>query len=478
MAEVQRVEVVGQKTRSINASEGPDSYNLEEVYIVTASSKTNLKGVMVEMSYHEDIFKGTVSGSILINDSGSLIDTLGLTGFEYLKLKFSKTKISNKNETIEKYFRIYRVSERVLNNNSTQTYTLNFCSEELLLSEQTKISKAYPGKKISDIVTDVLTNNLLVTEERQLVQETNGVYDFVIPYKKPFETINWLSTYAKPVGNPGADFMFFENKDGFNFYSLQSLFKQNPYMTYYYTPRNLGNLDFTYRGQNIRTTEFGRNLMSIKSYSFLDTFDSLYGTVSGAFANRLISIDPLTRTHRETNFNYYNYFSKAQSLNKHRIVPDLNNRLGKKPYENYNSVLKVVTSNANQKIAKGIAGEKEWSVANDIYVETYIPNRTAQVALSHYSRIKLSVSGDPNLSVGMTIQIYLPSNSGSNAGYNSGEIDKINSGKYMISAVRHIIDVYNKYETVIEVVKDSYDSTINGGINNFTDLKKAVEGKI
>lgn len=478
MAEVQTVEVVGQKTRSINASEGPDSYNLEEVYIITATSKTNLKGVMVEMSYYEDIFKGTTSGSVLINDSLSLIDTLGLTGFEYLKLKFSKTKISTKNETVEKYFRIYRVSERILNNNGTQTYTLNFCSEELLLSEQTKISKAYPGKKISDIVTDILQNTLRIDENRLLIEETNGSYDFVIPYKKPFETINWLSTYARPVGSPGSDFMFFESKEGFNFYSLQKLFKQTPYTTYYYTPRNLGNIDFTLKGQNIKSKEFGRNLMSIKSYSFLDTFDSLYGTVSGAFANKLISIDPLTRTHRETNFNYSDYFSKAQTLNKNRIVPDLNNRLGKKSYESYEAVLKVVTSNSNQKKAAGIS-DTPWSVANDIFVETYIPNRTAQIALSHYSRIKLAVSGDPNLSVGMTIQVYLPSNKGPNAGYNTGQIDTINSGKYMISAIRHTIDVYNKYETVLEVVKDSYASSINAStITNFTDLKKAIEGTI
>jgi hypothetical protein len=64
------------------------------------------------------------------------------------------------------------------------------------------------------------------------MQQTEGLYDFVIPYKKPFEAINWLSNYATAVGKEGADFLFYENSEGFNFFSLQNLFTQAPYTTY------------------------------------------------------------------------------------------------------------------------------------------------------------------------------------------------------------------------------------------------------
>ena len=106
-----------------------DQFSLDEIYLITSNGKTNLKNMFIEVSFYEDIFKGILSGNVLITDSISLIDRLAMTGFDYLKLKFKKsTKVSEQYVT-EKYFRIYRVSERILNNNSTETYTLHFCSE-------------------------------------------------------------------------------------------------------------------------------------------------------------------------------------------------------------------------------------------------------------------------------------------------------------------------------------------------------------
>jgi hypothetical protein len=447
-----------------------DDYSLDEAYIITSKDKTNVKAMMVELSYYEDIFKGVTSGSILLNDSISLIDRLGMTGFDYLKLKFKKTTRASKQSTTEKYFRIYRVSERILNNNASETYTLHFCSEELLLSEQTKISKSYSGKKISEMIYDILSDKLKIDKKYIRIQETDGLYDFVIPYKKPFEAINWLTNYATPVGKDGADFLFYENSEGFNLYSLQNLFSQNVYITYAYIPRSVGSLQFT-------SKELGRNLVGIKSYVFLDTFDTLYGTVTGAFANRLISIDPLTRTFRNTTFDYSTYFKKSKNLNNYSLIPEIKNRLGKKASENYDAVLKVSVSNANQKKAIGIS-EEPWNVANDVRVENYIPNRTAQLSLSHYSRIKLAVSGDPNLTVGMLLEIFLPSSrSQDGSGLDSGKKDPFHSGIYMITAVRHIIDFAGKYETILEVVKDSYSASVNN-YDNSGDMEKAIKGNV
>ena len=71
-----------------------DDYSLDEAFIITAKEKTNIKMMMVELSYYEDIFKGITSGKILINDSISLIDRLGMSGFDYIKLKFKKSLTS------------------------------------------------------------------------------------------------------------------------------------------------------------------------------------------------------------------------------------------------------------------------------------------------------------------------------------------------------------------------------------------------
>jgi len=47
----------------------------------------------------------------------------------------------------------------------TEQYEFLFCSEELILSEQIKISQSYPDKKVSEIVQDILENKLKVNKK-------------------------------------------------------------------------------------------------------------------------------------------------------------------------------------------------------------------------------------------------------------------------------------------------------------------------
>jgi hypothetical protein len=467
---IENIEIIGKKVQVTSGLLTADDFYLEKINIVTPKNIINIKSLFVELSYYEDIFRGTVSGHVLISDSISMIDRLGLSGNDYLELNFKKSETADV-EGISKYFRIYRVGERVLNNAETENYSLHFCSEELFLSEQTKVSKAYEGKTIEEIVTDILNNHMQIDDKYLAIESTEGLYDFVIPYKKPFEAINWLANYAIPTKSrtvKGADFVFFENSQGFNFRSIQSLFNSKIYQEYIYSQRR-NNSD-----------SFGRDLITIKSYTFLDTFDTLYGTVSGAFANRLISIDPLTRRYTDTKFDYVSdYQNKLKSDDKKRnsLINNTQNRLGKTSNENYDAVLKVMTTNANQKTAVGIS-DKRYAVANDIRVEKYVPYRTAQLALSHYVRLKLTIAGDPNLTVGTTITVNLPSsaNKADGTGLNEGILDKQYSGKYLITAVRHIISSKMRYETVLEVVRDSYGDTLT----DFKDTKKladAVKGQ-
>lgn len=431
--------------------QAPDSFYLERLEIITPKNVVNIKGMMVEISYYEDIFRGSVTGEVLISDAISMIDRLGLSGGEYLNLVFRKTKTKNPEEGISKKFRIYRVSERILFNQETENYTLHFCSEEFFFSEQLKLSKAYKGKKISEMASDVLVEQLQIPTKYLDIQDTQGLYDFIIPYKSPFETLHWLANYAMADTYPGADFLFYENHTGFHFTSLQKLYTQIPYGggSYMYTARNYGDSE--------KSSELYRNLIGIKSYTYLDTFDTLYGTVNGAFASKTLTVDPLTRRYYETEFNYRNdYWLKNTQLNDSAIINNTPNRLNKKMYEMYDASYKVLISNKEQGKAKGIS-DKPWTVLNDISAETYVPYRTAQMSLSHYTRVRIALSGDPMLSVGSLIRLELPSNASKTdgVGLNEGLYDVYNTGMYLISAVRHVIKSDMKYDTVLEVVKDS-----------------------
>jgi hypothetical protein len=377
------------------------------------------------------------------------------------------TKASDKNFDINILFRVYKISDRMLvGNMTTEGYILYFCSEELVLSEQYKISKSYPSTKISDIITDITQNYLKVPNNKAVnIEKTQGIYDFIVPNFKPFEAINWLSTYAQSAtsGVFGADMLFFENKYGFNFASLQTLFSQNVYRTYQYEPKNVDK-----KSQSVQDKFY-----SVISYKFMNTVDTLGAINSGQFANQLITVDPLLQRYITTDFNYSTYFDQATTLNKYPIVNGAQNRFGDTIYETPQAVLKMTAGNHGQKDVPYI-GNKPGSFAHDIFAEVYIPNRTAQLTLSNYNKIKLVIDGDPGAAAGTTINFNLLSMT---PRAQDKKPDDFYSGKYLISAVKHTIKI-DSYTTVLEIVKDSATKQYITPDNNSKIWQNTVKGII
>jgi hypothetical protein len=438
----------------------PQDFSLKTLNFLTASGqRIEIKKLLVELSYYEDIYSFVASGYITLVDAQGFIELMRLTGNEFIEVNFGKVK-NGKNET-DQVFRVYKSSARKPSGNqNSEVYTLYFCSEELLLSEQNKISKSFKGNKISNIVNNILTDKLKVKSSRiDKVEETTGLYDFVIPNMKPFEAISWVSTYARPAAYPGADMLFFETKNGFNFRSLQSMFKDSVYATYKYEAKNIDD----------KTQSFQEKTITVLDYEITKPFDTLNEINSGTMSSRLISIDPLTRTYKKTDFDYNKFKSQAKTLNSSGPQDTLQNRLGKKENESYEGVLKVVIGNSNQKQVPYIK-EKEAGVAQDIFVETYVPNRTAQISLASFTIVKATIPGDPGITAGRTINFNLMSLKPGQ----ERELDKFYSGKYLVTAVRHIIQSQGVYQTVLEIAKDSTPTAYSSINNNSSDWKAAV----
>jgi hypothetical protein len=410
----------------------------------------------------------------MLNDALGLISNFSLSGTEFIQIKLKKTVKDQ--FSFSRNFRVYKITNRVTTeSNNAELYTLNFCSEELLLSEQYRISKAFKGKKISEIITSILKDYLKVgtgNTKKISISATQGTYDFVLPNKKIFDTISWLSTYALPLPGvgEGADMLFFENADGYWFKSLQELYKQTVYRTFKYDPKNISD-------------DLNQKVSNVYNFEVLDLFNTLGAISNGTFSNRVISIDPLTRTSKETDFNYDTYFGKSKNLNKAPLTNNYKNRIDKTMYDAppkdlQAGTLRMVTSNSNQKKQPFIAGKPN-SVGNDIFVETFMPNRVAQIALANYMRIKITVPGDPNLAVGKLIdfQIYTatPSDYTTIKNKSNRTPDPLYSGKYVISALRHILR-NNSYITVMELCKESNVTAYAGFDNSNATLKNLVNG--
>ena len=441
----------------------PQDYYIKTMNFLTSSGqKMDLKKIMIEFSYFEDIYNFSISGYVRIEDAQGFIEQLQLTGNEYLEIDFGKVKDAPNKSDLK--YRVYKIGDRQSKSNNLERYTLFFCSDELLLSEQSKISKSYRGKKASEIVKDVLVNELKVEDSKiNVIEETTGMLDLVIPRLKPFETVSWVSTYARPksTGTVGADMLLFETKDGFNFRSLQSMFKDKVYNTYRYEEKNLDDKQ--------QPLESKANL--VLQYEIKKSFDVVQDISSGSFANKLLSIDPITRSFSTTTFDVEQFKQQAESLNSGDVINNLKNRFGEALNQAADSVLKVATGNSNQSSNPYIK-EKQGGFGKDIFIETIIPQRTAQLNLANYNVVKIVVPGDPGITAGRVVTFNLMTIKPS---LTKKELNPQYSGDYLVTAVRHIIrPLDGSFQTVMELAKDSSEKSPQSVNNNNPVWKDAT----
>jgi len=435
-------------------------YELVFVNILTGglTYPITLKENLRELNYYEDIYSSTIYGELVLFDATNMISNLRLNGTEFIEFKIRKTR--NDNDFVQRVFRVYKIGNRLTDYAKNQeAFVVYFCSEEMMLSEKYRISKSYKNAQISDIVEDVLINYLKLTPKSDKtttqrtkgyqIEPTTGLYDFILPNKKILETIHWLTIYSRPITNPGADFVFYENSSGYNFVSLQTLFsKQTPFKSYVFNPNNI-------------TPELYAQSVNVTGFEVIKFFDTLAATSDGTFTNRLISIDPLTRTYNITDFMYDDYLQSAKLLNKAPVTTSMQNRWGDTIYHGpadtrlESGALRIAAGNA---LEKQIVMDPD-SVANDIKIEDFVPNRVAQLGLMNYMKIKLTIPGDTQITVGILLNFTafdLKPTVYSNAdGQSSKSPDLFYSGNYLVTAVRHIMK-NTEMTTVIEMVKDSF----------------------
>lgn len=432
-------------------------YNLKSITLTSENlDKVDLRPLLVELNLFEDIFNNSVSAKVVVSDSIGLIKGGGFNGTEKLIMEFAA---GAGGQAINRELRVFAITDRHFDvNYNMETYVINCCSEELLLSEKYRICKAYRSTTISDIVTDILKNTLKTKLPVTDIDTTTGVYDFVIPNKKIFETINWLASYAQVSSSTGADILFYQNNEGYHFKSLQKLYTQKPKFKFYYNPKNV-----QLKNSNNKMDTQISNIMRLE---IINNFDTLKATTKGIFSNRVITIDPMTRKSNVTSFNYNEYFTDAKSLNPNAVTENNNidnykdrfgNSMWTAPKKDLESgALRLCVTNSNQlkePYIQRTQQENDKTVVNDFFIEKYLPNRVAQLSLINYLKLKITIAGNASISVGNVIYVEVYSVEAL-SGKTSRQKDKYLSGNYLVTAVRHIISP-STFTSVIEISKES-----------------------
>jgi hypothetical protein len=421
-------------------------FQLDSLTIVSASGGTvDIREIMREVNIYEDLFSNAMTGSVFMNDTQDLINLLPITGNEYLVLTLVKPSTTWR---IQKTFRIYKISDRRKNTPGAEDYVLHFCSEEVILNQSIKISTSYKQMKISAMIKDITLNFMKIDPKKfpasELI-ETTGNFDVVVPFWDPFFTINWLARMARTANFPGCSFVFFEDSRGFHFNSIESMVTQEPIQVINFAPMNMAGQT----GEKEDNSDTEIRLQSAEDIELTQTPDTLNGINTGQFASKLMRVNILDQQVKESVLAGVDFFNTTNHPNRNTFLLDPKNRLNLLQSEQHDAYYRVAVDNNK--------------------VETWMLQRNAYLAALHAFQVQVSLPGNMNMRVGQVITLNLPA--ASIGRREEKPMDRLYSGNYLITAIRHKIDRV-KYSCIVELSKDSLDNPLPGPLEGNPTMNK------
>lgn len=416
-------------------------FAIKELKLITkipGQSSIDISGIYEEINIFDNLLNPCISGSILIRDAIGLCDKLLFDGSEALKIVITKAEDSDV-AYINKTFRIYRQSNRENINLNSETYILHFISDEYILSEQQIVSQAY-SQTYSTIAKQIINTQLRVSNVG-FIDPSSGLKKVIIPNLRPIEAIEWCARKAVDAkGSP--NFVFFENRLGYNFVTLSTLLSNPSVGTVNFSPKNL-------------TPEITDEIWGARHVKVLSQFDFIQNTRAGVYASKFIGFDPVSRTVSELDVNYNDNYDIMSHGNKTKKLSVVENRLGDLNTTSYDAKRTLYHFSSNRSVIDYVKSNDASSLNTDNDTYRYVMQRQAIFENLYNQRVQIVLPGNFNISSGLSIDLNIPKRSERVNG-DSGEdqLDKSLHGKYLIVATRHIIK-YDKHEVVFEAVTDS-----------------------
>jgi hypothetical protein len=405
-------------------------FEINKLSIITKSGEEiDIRNIFEEMNLFDNIFMPYVYGKIAIVDALGLLSKILFDGSEVLKIEIGKTK---EDIIFERNFRIFKISDRKLLTQNSEVYVLHFVTDEYILSLQKKINRTYFGT-YTNIVASIVKEHLYVN---QLTADTTfGNKQVTIPNLSPMDAILWISQRSvdsKKVPN----FIFFENRLGFNFINLSTLFALEPIAEFNFTPKNM--------------VDIGEETLGVRNMEVLSQFNFADSIQSGIYAGTFIGFDPITRTNVKKEVSFLDHYGRVQQSNESPNVGVVSNKDRKTNFDMYNSRKTLFTFDTLRGQSNYIKKNYPASISTTDDTFNYTFERRAIFKTFLNTRVRLTVPGNFNVSSGFNVLL----NAIDRASKTDDNEDKTLSGKYTIIGTRHII-TNQKHETVFDIATNS-----------------------
>lgn len=393
---------------------------------------------------NEDLYAPCCHGEIVITDAIDLQQEFPLIGEERLQIRYRTT---SEMEWVEREFYVYELQDRIRQNNAF-TYTLTFVSKEYITTKINTVTASWDDKNVTDIVKALF--KYFETDKELDAIACNNTMTYIAPCLNPIQAIMQLLNRASTDAYKGSAFVFYEDADGYKFTTVEKLMEGKE-ITYNVIP--------SAAKEGMDSSKF----YSVKEFHFVNQFNELDLLEKGMYGSLLWTIDPLTRTIKSKEYNYFDTFDKFKHVEGKESIRFNSDKF---PWKDKvaTTLVKSCLSNAGKKESAYIkqnSTEKEHSY---ITKEDTLQYRLSQ--LQQYTnnvRLRITVPGNSQLRCGNILKLAIPSQSQFDRDDPAARHDKYVSGKYIVNSVKHVI-TKRAYESTLELSKDCYKEDYEDGI--------------
>lgn len=435
-------------------------YRLSDVILHTITGEQiDIKELVIELNVYESIHRNSMYGSLVIRDAANHIYHKSLCGQEKISFELYTPGALGHHRINFKRFNahVYKVSDITRTIEREQSYRLHFTTQEAIRNTRTRISRSYEGTP-SEIVQKILRDpNTIASKKNLFLENTTSSHKLVATNTKPFDFIKLLKKRSESQYDSSTGYLFYENHRGYNFRSYSSLTHKNG------KPRDAVvkyTTSIAFRAEDPSFRDIEMNMRTIRKYSIIKKNDYLANIATGLMGSTHYTHDIHTKTFTKTQTNYFKEFDKRKHADSAYGFSPLYNRIVPETMDNKTvadfPTSKIYVSPRSTKLHSQSASDtRQYDNRSNVWLQKNIDTELSFDSI----RLQLEVAGNTYVAVGDMIDVQLPSLEPVQTRADDN-FDKHLSGRWIITHIRHIVDV-REHQMILECVKDTFLSSLS-----------------
>lgn len=471
----------------------PGDIEIESISLINFDNQESwdIRHLCLEFNIYESVATDHIRADFLISDALSLQSEMPLIGEEKIGVKFRTPAVEPGAYTyryIDLQFSVVKLEHLEETQDRAAHYVLIAVDPLVIADSLTTFARAYGPEPVSSMVQSIGQEFLKLSGNKFEVETSFGVSQIMIPMLSPFEAMHFLASEARAQPTGGGDvspsnFVFFQNADGHKWMTLDKLMRtlnsdRGISWKLWVTEQSLTGAP-QIESPNAPTPNddspddiegFQRNPLEffyITHIRMNKTFDVEKGLKAGLYDNRVDFVDPVLQVNDSVQLGtlkdggarkwqtYYNpeddddfdKYTKISGTNQQgfALASEFNPYIG-----SGTAHIRFLVTNKHQDASFQVIPRAR---------QDFLPLLVSSKEQLDYNVFEVTVPGDSDARAGSVIDFINLHRFGATDDIKF-KLHQYLSGKWFVTSVRHKYTFNQGYHTIMQVVKNSYESEI------------------